>query len=95
MPRLVLSDKYQKAVRRLTVDDRMRAKRYLDRLVQSPPPGNLNFKPMEGWNGVLWECRAGGQNRFILRRQKDEVGDYFLVDDIGPHDTSHSRGGHR
>jgi hypothetical protein len=41
---------------------------------------------MEGHNGILWECQSGGQNRFILRRTKDEVGDLFIVEDVGPHD---------
>jgi hypothetical protein len=41
---------------------------------------------MEGHNGILWECQAGGQNRFILRRTKDNVGDLLIVEDVGPHD---------
>jgi hypothetical protein len=87
MPRWVLGDKYEKrAAKSLTLEDRMRATRYLERLSATPPPGNLNFKPMEGFNGVLWECKAGGQNRFILRRTKDEHGDLFVVENVGPHD---------
>lgn len=91
MARWQLGDKYEKrAAKSLTLNDRMRAKRYLERLSNHPPPGNLNLKPMEGHNGVLWECKAGGQNRFILRRTKDEAGDLFIVEDVGPHDIYNS-----
>jgi hypothetical protein len=41
---------------------------------------------MEGFNREIWEMKAGGQNRFILRRTKDAVGDLFVVEDVGPHD---------
>jgi hypothetical protein len=86
MARWQLGSKYEKrAAKRLTINDRMRAKRYLERLSDDPPPGNLNFKPMEG-HETLWECRAGGQYRFILRRTSDADGDLFIVEDIGPHD---------
>lgn len=85
--RWVKSDKYEKRARKaLTLSDRQRADRMLDRLSDDPPPASINLRPMEGHNGVLWEMKAGGQNRFILRRCKDEVGDYFLVEDVGPHD---------
>jgi hypothetical protein len=46
---------------------------------------------MEGHEDI-WEMKAGGQNRFILRRMKDEIGDYFLVIDVGPHDIYGSYG---
>ena len=68
------------------MQDRQRADRYLAKLSDHPPPTSLNFKPMAGKNGILWECKAGGQNRFILRRAKDTLGDYFIVEDVGPHD---------
>jgi hypothetical protein len=87
MARWVKGANYQRrAAKSLTLDDRRRADRYLEKLSRNPPPGNLNFKPMAGTNGVLWECKAGGQNRFILRRAKDDAGDYFVVEDVGPHD---------
>lgn len=79
--------RYQKrAAKNLTLDQRRIANRYLQKLAQNPVPGNLGFKPMEGHNGLLWECRAGGQNRFILRRTADEHGTLFIVEDVGPHD---------
>ncbi len=87
MARWQFGENYERRARKaLTLEDRQRARRYLDRLSEHPPPGNLNFKPMEGTNRLLWECKAGGQNRFILRRTKDEHGDLFIVEDVGRHD---------
>jgi hypothetical protein len=87
MARWQYGDRYEKrAAKSLTLENRQRARRYLDRLSQNPPPGNLNLKPMEGTNGLLWECKAGGQFRFILRRMRDANGDYFIVEYVGPHD---------
>lgn len=62
----------------------------LKKLAENPPPAMLNLKPMEGHKGLIWEMKAGGQNRFILRRAKDAQGDYFIVEDVGPHDIYNS-----
>ncbi len=87
MARWQLGENYERrAAKQLTFKDRNRARRFLEMLGRQPVPGSLNLKPMEGCNRVLWECRAGGQNRFILRLQKDEAGVYFIVEDVGPHD---------
>lgn len=87
MARYVKGDKYEKlAGKNLRREDRERAEDMLLKLAKHPPPSDLKLKPMEGHNGILWEMRAGGQNRFILRRCKDEKGDYFVVEDVGPHD---------
>ena len=87
MARWQLGDRYEKRARKsLTLDQRRIAKRYLNNLAKNPVPGNLGFKPMEGHNGLPWECRAGGQNRFILRRTTDTHGTLFIVEDVGPHD---------
>jgi hypothetical protein len=87
MARWQLGERYGKRAKKaLTLEQRFTAKRYLDKLARDPPPGNLGFRPMEGHNGLLWECRAGGQNRFILRRTQDEQGTLFVVEDVGPHD---------
>ena len=76
----------KKLKKRLRREDIARAKRFLGRLSQQPPPASLNLHPMQGHDD-LWEMKAGGQNRFILKRMKDETGDYFLVIDVGPHDV--------
>jgi hypothetical protein len=87
MARWQYGENYKKrASKNLTFNDRRRAERFLENLSRHPPPSNLRLRPMEGHNGILWECQAGGQNRFILRRTKDEVGDLFIVEDVGPHD---------
>ena len=87
MARYVKGDRYEKrACKSLRQEDRFRADRFLLKLGENPPPSMLNLRPMEGHNGILWEMKAGGQNRFILRRCKDERGDYFIVEDVGPHD---------
>jgi len=76
----------KRAAKQLRAEDVERAERWLAKLTGTPPPGDLKLKPMEGHNRVLWEARAGGQNRFILRLTKDEVGSLFVVEDVGPHD---------
>ncbi len=87
MARYVKGDKYEKrAKKNLRPEDRQRAEKMLCRLAEHPPQSILNLKPMEGHNGVLWEMKAGGGNRFILRRAKDKTGDYFVVEDVGSHD---------
>ena len=87
MARWQYGENYERrAAKQLTHKDRTRARRYLDMLGRSPVPGSLKFKPMEGTNRELWECHAGGQNRFILRLAKDNIGVYFIVEDVGPHD---------
>jgi hypothetical protein len=87
MARWQFGEHYERRAKKaLTLDQRIRARRYLDNLGKHPPPGNLNFKPMEGCNGLLWECKAGGQFRFILRRTRDDQGDLFIVEDVGKHD---------
>ena len=87
MARWQLGDRYEKrAAKALTLDQRMTAKRYLDKLSKDPVPGNLNFKPMGGQGGVIWECRAGGQFRFLIRKTRDQHGTLFIVEDVGPHD---------
>lgn len=87
MARWQLGENYKRRAKKsLTFQDQLRAARYLERLGEHPSPGNLGLKPLEGTNGKLWECRAGGQNRFILRRESDDKGHYFIVEDVGPHD---------
>lgn len=87
MARWQLGEHYKKrAQKSLTLQDRLRAERFLIDLSDNPPPSRLRLKPMEGHNGILWEMRAGGQNRFILRRTKDHDGDLLIVEDVGPHD---------
>ncbi|WP_299437277.1 hypothetical protein [uncultured Rhodospira sp.] len=87
MARWVKGDKYDKrAAKHLRLEDRRRADRFLEKLSETPPDTALNLKPMEGHNGELWEMKAGGQNRFILRRVRDDQGGYFVVEDVGPHD---------
>jgi len=87
MARWQLGANYERrAAKALTPADRKRAMRYLENLSRHPPPANLGFRVLQGTNGELWECRAGGQNRFILRRTKDDAGDLFIVEDVGPHD---------
>ena len=79
-------DYEKRAAKQLSHKNRSRAEKYLEMLGRNPVPGHLKHKPMEGWNGELWECHAGGQNRFILRKVKDAAGVYFIVEDVGPHD---------
>ncbi|MGA7449773.1 MAG: hypothetical protein WBW73_00330 [Rhodoplanes sp.] len=87
MARWQLGENYKRRAKKsLTIQDQLRAARYLERLGKHPPPGNLGLKPLEGTKGKLWECWAGGQNRFILRRESDDQGHYFIVEDVGPHD---------
>ncbi|MBI1206698.1 MAG: hypothetical protein GC191_05330 [Azospirillum sp.] len=76
----------KRAAKQLRVEDVERAERWLEKLTETPPPGDLKLKPMEGHNRVLCEARAGGQNRFILRLTRDGVGPLFIVEDVGPHD---------
>jgi hypothetical protein len=80
------ADYKRRATKQLSFKNQERARRYLDMLARNPVPGVLKLKPMEGWKRELWECHAGGQNRFILRLAKDEIGVYFIVEDVGPHD---------
>lgn len=57
----------------------------LKKLSENPPPSSIRLKPMEGRKD-LWEARVDQGWRLILKRTKDEQGDYFVVLDIGPHD---------
>ena len=85
--RYVEDKKLRKRARKsMSADAYDRAFNLLKKLEQVPPPSFLRLKPMEGHNGVLWEMRGGGQYRFILKRCRDEIGDYLLVKDVGPHD---------
>lgn len=87
MARWQLGARYEKRAKKaLTVDQRRRAMTYLQKLSGEPVPGNLNFKPMQGQNGEIWECKAGGQFRFLLRRTEDAEGTLYIVENVGPHD---------
>ncbi|WP_207457220.1 hypothetical protein [Azospirillum sp. SYSU D00513] len=87
MARYVKSDRFDERVKRaLPPDERVRADRTLKRLGENPPPAEIELRPMEGQDGLLWEMRAGGANRFILRRCRDREGDYFLVEDVGSYE---------
>lgn len=87
MARWVRGDSFNKrAARVLQSSDISRMERYLKWLGHEHPPAQLGLKPMEGHNGVLWEARAGGQNRMILRLEQDEEGQFFVVIDVGRHD---------
>jgi hypothetical protein len=84
--RYVKSSRFdERAKRALPPDDRVRADRWLKRLGENPPPDEIGLHPLEGQDGLLWEMKAGGANRFILRRCRDRSGDYFLVEDVGFH----------
>jgi mRNA-degrading endonuclease RelE of RelBE toxin-antitoxin system len=85
MPRYRFGEKLEKRAKKISPNNWKRAQRFLRRLEQNPPDHSLNFKPMEGHNRELWEMKAGGQFRFILRRVRDEEGDLFIVEDVGPH----------
>ncbi len=86
--RYVKSDRFDaRAVESLPPGDRVRADRALKRLGESPIPVELDFRPLE-LGGVavagLWSVKAGGSNRFILRREQDRRGPFFIVEDVGP-----------
>ena len=84
--RYVKSDRYDdRAVCSLPPDDRVRADRALKRLGENPTPPELDLRPMEGQGGVLWTMKAGGANRFILRRGEHRGTPCFFVEDVGPY----------
>jgi hypothetical protein len=73
-----------RAAENLSNEDRERARRFLNWLSASPPHPNLDLRPVNGYGGILWECRVGGKNRCVLRRANDEFGELFIVEDVGP-----------
>ena len=85
MARWQLGKRYeQRAATSLDIEDRLRASRFLNLLSLSAPHIKLQLRQIDGYEGVLWECRAGGQNKCILRSTRDEAGDLFIVEDVGP-----------
>lgn len=96
MARYIKGERYdERAKAALPPDDRVRADRALKRLGEDPPPPEIGLRPIDsqgdGQDGVLWEMRAGGRNRFILRRCRDRCGDLFVVVDVGPYDRAEER----
>jgi len=84
--RYVKSDRYDdRAARSLPPDDRVRADRALKRLGEDPTPPELDLRPVEGRDGLLWVMKAGGTNRFILRRGGHKGTPCFFVEDVGPY----------
>ncbi|MBP2311327.1 hypothetical protein [Azospirillum soli] len=84
--RYVKSDRYDdRAARNLPPDDRVRADRALKRLGEDPTPPELDLCPMEEQRGLLWTMKAGGANRFILRRGEHRETPCFFVEDVGPY----------
>lgn len=84
--RYVKGDRYDdRAARSLPPDDRVRADRALKRLGEDPTPPELDLRPMEEQDGVLWLMKAGGTNRFILRRGEHRGAPCFFVEDVGPY----------
>ncbi|MFD1626492.1 hypothetical protein [Azospirillum griseum] len=86
--RYVKSDRFDaRAMEQLPPDDRVRADRALKRLGDYPIPVELDIRPLSG-GGLdsvgLWTIKAGGTNRFILRRDQDRRGPHFVVEDVGP-----------
>jgi hypothetical protein len=86
MARWQFGERYeQRAAASLSTEDCERARRFLSWLSLGPPHLNLDLKPVDGYDGMLWECRAGGKNKCILRRANDEIGELFIVEDVGPY----------
>ncbi len=86
--RYVKSDRFDaRAADQLPPDDRVRADRALKRLGDYPIPVELDIRSLSG-GGLdsvgLWTIKAGGNNRFILRRDQDRRGPHFVVEDVGP-----------
>lgn len=93
MARYIKGERYDERARTaLPPDDRVRADRALKRLGEDPPPPEIGLRPIDGHGGALWEMRAGGRNRFILRRCRDRSGDLFVVVDVGPYDRGEEGG---
>jgi hypothetical protein len=80
-----------RAAKSLSAEDCERARLFLNRLSTSPPHPDLGLQPVHGYDNILWECRAGGQNKCILRRVADELGAIFIAEDIGPYFVYRSR----
>lgn len=86
--RYVKSDRYDdRAARSLPPDDRVRADRALKRLGEDPTPPELDLRPMDGNGDCLWVMKAGGTNRFILRRGEHRGVPCFFVEDVGPYQS--------
>ncbi len=84
--RLQYTDRFRRAYRALTAEDRQRVQNALRRLAENPRHPGLRVKKMRGAGGI-WEARASRALRITFEME----GDVLILRNVGGHDTTLKR----
>ena len=84
-PRVRLSPRFLKALRKVDERTRESAQRALSNFLRDPGYPSLNFELLRGSKGV-WSIRVNDNFRILLRESEDEEGTYFVATHLAKHD---------
>jgi hypothetical protein len=84
MPRVATADRFGRALRKLSNQDRERTVSALVKFAETPELHGLNFEPIVGREGHF-SIRAGLAVRIVSHRRIDEQGELFVAVDVGHH----------
>lgn len=84
--RLQYTDRFRRAYRALTSEDRRRVQNALRRLAQNPRHPGLHVKKMQGVGGI-WEARVSHTLRITFEMQDDVL----ILRNVGRHDATLKR----
>ena len=84
--RLLYTDRFRRAYRALTAEDRRRVQTALRRLAENLRHPGLRVKKMRGTGGI-WEARAGRDLRITFEIRDDAL----ILRNVGRHDATLER----
>jgi mRNA-degrading endonuclease RelE of RelBE toxin-antitoxin system len=84
LTRIRIANSYRKAERRIPQRIRLQAGKALSTLMEAPDRPGLNFERLPGWDDT-YSIRVTRGYRILLKREADEVGEFFTAVDIGTH----------
>jgi mRNA-degrading endonuclease RelE of RelBE toxin-antitoxin system len=84
LTRIRIANSYRKAERRIPQRIRLQAGKALSTLMEAPDRPGLNFERLPGWDDT-YSIRVTRGYRILLKREADEVDEFFTAVDIGSH----------
>jgi mRNA-degrading endonuclease RelE of RelBE toxin-antitoxin system len=81
--RLLVTDRFQRAARALSADDRQRVQKALRLMAEDLKHPSLRVRKIQGTKGI-WEARASRSLRITFQMETGAL----LLRNVGPHDAT-------